>query len=120
MARKQLQRLQGMGYKLLSGFENEFVLYKEGTKETIYPDMGYLLTSLYATSVSTSNQGKLIWFDLIWFDLIRFNSINIFGFQQEVFQFAVEEALYSVGIETETMQAEGTGGQVRFWSLHVT
>ena len=39
---------------------------------------------------------------------------NQYTFLQELFQFALEKALYSVGIETDTMQAEGTGGQVEF------
>ena len=56
MARKQLNRLHGMGYKLLSGFENEFILFKEGTRETVCPGLGFMLTSSYAKTVSSRDE----------------------------------------------------------------
>ncbi len=48
-----------MGYKLLSGFENEFVLYNQdekGSRTPIYPELGYLLTSSLAKAVSNQHR----------------------------------------------------------------
>ncbi len=60
LARRQLERLESMGYKLLSAFEEEFMLYEGDSKNLVVPWHDFLITTQYQKYVSTSSTGYLL------------------------------------------------------------
>ena len=54
----QLERLREMGYTLMTGFENEFVLFKKGTKTVAHPGPDYSVTD--TTSLHVRNIKMII------------------------------------------------------------
>ncbi len=54
LARRQLDRLEEMGYKLFSAFEEEFILFEDDNKTFSTPGHDFLITTQYQKYVSHS------------------------------------------------------------------